>query len=132
MESALWIAVFGLVGWIIRLAIREKRNDKFVNSQLTIEEFKSLDKEAYEIYYIGVREDESNLQDGNFKFISLNEMARLFRLNEVNELPFDNNKLLIIVFEDQVMIKYFEKFAKKFRIKYSSLGDYEMYQKYYA
>lgn len=132
IDLKLAIILIIVIMMLIHFMLKQRGRAIISSNQLSVDDFKSFDEEEYEIYYVGVRRDDDLLKTDNFKLLTISEMARLIRQNDIHGLPFDNNKLLIVVFQDAMMIKQFNKFARKFNLKYCSLGDYETYLDFYT
>lgn len=115
----------GTVGLISIFVSNSISKAKMEENAISIEEFKALDKNSYEVYYIGIEKQFKDLNVEGIKLLDFNQLSKLKKLKTIEELPFDASKELILVFATPMVVKQYEKALGKFDLKYRCLGDHK-------
>ncbi len=126
MSGVFWGGVIGGVAGLTMTIMKQMSvKDKMFVSSISLEEFKSLEKDSYEVYYVGVEKDFNNINIEGVKLLPYLDMVQMKKLKSVDELPFDTSKELILIFANPTVFLQTEKLLHKLTLKYRTLGDYK-------
>ncbi len=106
---------------IMMLSAKGKAKEK----KISIEDFKSLSQDSYEVYFLGSQSKYNNLKIPNIKLIDNKTLKSIRRAKTAEDLPFDIGKEVIIVYDDLTKLYYFGPVSSKHGIKYRVLGSYK-------
>lgn len=115
--------VFACIAGIIMNNLRAKKSLK--SNKMSLEEFEKLNLRDVELIFSGDIGSYQTLNSTEIKFIELVDAKILARTNDMEDLPFDHTKKLVIFSENNIFGFELHKMMTRRGLKYSYLGKYK-------
>lgn len=122
----LLIAMSGVIGCIVGITLNNLRSKNALKAnRISMEEFKEFNLNDIELIFCGDFGSYQSLNSDEIKFIELVDAKDLAKIDDMDDLPFDPTKKLVIFSENNIFGFELHKLLTRRGLKYSYIGKFK-------